>query len=137
MLVFDRKRLWMSSLLRIASGKENAHDAGHERRGNRRMVERDPEKFLSALIDAFRNRQEADTSLKPQYMFFCASMSAVPVRLTALDSLAEQFPRASMNANTDLSKRREQNQILFDFFSNALASFQSFCCGSYFVGRGT
>jgi hypothetical protein len=84
------------------------------------MVERDPEKFLSALIDAFRNRQEADTSLKPQYMFFCASMSAVPVRLTALDSLAEQFPRASMNANTDLSKRREQNQILFDFFSNAL-----------------
>lgn len=39
-----------------------------------------------------------------------------------------------MNANTDLSKRREQNQILFDFFSNALASFESFCCGSYFVG---
>lgn len=98
------------------------------------MVERDPEKFLSDLIDEFRDRQEADPSLKPQYLFFCASMSAVAVRLTALDALAADFPRASKNANTDLSKRREQNQILFDFFSNAWASFESFCCGSYFVG---
>jgi hypothetical protein len=98
------------------------------------MVERDPEKFLAALIDAFRNRQEADTSLKPQYMFFCASMSAVSLRLTALDSLAERFPQACVGANTDLSKRREQNQILFDFFSNTLASIESFWCGSYFVG---
>ena len=89
------------------------------------MVERDPDKFMLDLVDAFRNRQESDASLKPQYMFFCASMSAVPVRLIALDSLAEQFPRASINANTDLSKRREQNQILFDFFSNALASFEA------------
>jgi hypothetical protein len=76
------------------------------------MVERDPEKFLAALIDAFRNRQEADTSLKPQYMFFCASMSAVPVRLTALDSLAEQFPRNSEREKAvaeDLANAKEMS----------------------------
>ena len=98
------------------------------------MVERDPDKFMSALVDAFRTRQESDPSLKPQYMFFCASMSAVSLRLIALDALAEKFPQACVGANTDLGKRQEQNQILFDFFSNALASFESFCCGSYFVG---
>jgi hypothetical protein len=92
------------------------------------------DKFMSALGATLHKRQEADTSLKPQYMFFYASMSAVAVRLTALDSLAEKFPKACVGANTDLGKRREQNQILFDFFSNALASFESFCCGSYFVG---
>ena len=39
-----------------------------------------------------------------------------------------------MNANVDLAKRQEQHQILFDFFSNASAVAESFCCGSYFVG---
>jgi hypothetical protein len=29
---------------------------------------------------------------------------------------------------------QEQNQILFDFFSNAWAAVESFCCGSYFIG---
>jgi hypothetical protein len=98
------------------------------------VVERDPEKFLSSLTDAFRKRQDADQSLKAQYMYFSASMRAVPIRIAAIDSLAAKFPDASTNADTDLGKRQEQNQILFDFFSNALASIESFCCGSYFVG---
>lgn len=99
------------------------------------MVERDPEKFLSGLIDAFRNRLETESSLKPQYLAFSAAMSAVPLRLSALDRLAAKFPEASINANTDLGKRQEQNQILFDFFTNALAAIESFCFGSYFVGE--
>jgi hypothetical protein len=71
------------------------------------MVERDSEKFLSSLNEAFRIRQEANASLKAQYMFFFASMSAVSLRLTALDSLAAKFPEASINVATDLSKRQE------------------------------
>jgi hypothetical protein len=103
-------------------------------RGHRSMAGRDPEKFLTALTDAFRSQQDADQSLKAQFLYFSMSMSAVPIRLTALDALAAKFPQASINANTDLGKRQEQNQILFDFFSNAFASIESFCCGSYFVG---
>lgn len=98
------------------------------------MVERDPDKFLSSLVVAIRNRMEADDSLKPQYHLYSASISAVSLRLSALDSLAAKFEEASINVNTNLEKRKEQDQILFDFFSNASASFESFCSGSYFVG---
>jgi hypothetical protein len=98
------------------------------------MVDRDPEKFLSTLSAALHKRLEGDASIKPQWMFFSTSKSAVSLRLSALDSLAEKFPQACVGANTDLGKRREQDQILFDFFANALASFESFCCASYFVG---
>ncbi len=98
------------------------------------MIERDPEKFLSALRDALHKRLDADRFLKPQDLLFAASMSAVPVRLSALDSLAAKFLDASVNSSTDLNKRQEQNQILFDFFSNAVGLFESFYCGSYFVG---
>jgi hypothetical protein len=33
-----------------------------------------------------------------------------------------------------LGKHQEQHQLLFDFFSNAWASVESFCCGSYLIG---
>jgi hypothetical protein len=80
------------------------------------MVERDPEKFLTALTNAFGSRQDADQSLKAQFLYFLMSMSAVPIRLTALDVLATKFQQASINAKSDLGKQQQQNQILFDFF---------------------
>jgi hypothetical protein len=103
-------------------------------RTHRSMVERDPEKFLTALTAAFSSRQDADRSLMAQLLYFLMSKNAVPIRLTALDVLAAKFQDASINAKIDLGKQQQQNQILFDFFSNALASIESFCCGSYFVG---
>lgn len=98
------------------------------------LVERDPYKFLAGLVGAFQNRLNTDSSLKPRFHFFSASMEAVSVRFSALDRLAAAFPSACVNANVNLVKRQEQHQLLFDFFSNAWASVESFCCGSYFVG---
>jgi hypothetical protein len=98
------------------------------------MVDRDPENFLSALTNAFHRRFEAEPSLKPQFLFYSASMRAVSIRLGALDALSSSFPEASKNAGINQRKRWQQDQILFDFFSNASAAFESFCCGSYFLG---
>lgn len=98
------------------------------------MIDRDPFKFLASLTDAFRKRLDADSALKPQFHYFAASMEAVSVRFSALDTLAAAFPNACVNANLDLKKRQEQHQILFDFFSNAWAAAESFYFGSYFVG---
>jgi len=98
------------------------------------MTERNPHKFLASLTDAFRKRLDVDPTVKPQFHYFTASMEAVSVRFSALDRLAAEFPIASVNTNEDLGKRQERNQILFDFFSNASAVVESFCCGSYFIG---
>jgi len=98
------------------------------------MTERDPDKFLASLTDAFRKRLEMDSTVKSQFHYFEASKEAVSVRLCALDRLAAQCPISSQNTNVDLGKRQERNQVLFDFFSNASAVIESFCCGSYFVG---
>jgi hypothetical protein len=98
------------------------------------LVDRDPDKFLAALARAFQNRVNTNRSLLPQSQYFFASMAAVSVRFSALDRLAAAFPIACVNADVDLVKRQEQHQILFDFFSNARASVESFCCGSYFIG---
>jgi hypothetical protein len=98
------------------------------------VTNRDPSKFLAVLTDALNRRLAADATIKPQYHFFVASMEAVSVRFSALDRLAAEFPKACINANVDLGKRQEQHQILFDFFSNAWALVESFCCGTYFIG---
>jgi hypothetical protein len=98
------------------------------------MTDRDPYKFLASLTEAFNRRQATDSTLTPQFHYFRASMEAVSVRFSALDRLAAAFPSACVNVNTDLGKRQEQHQLLFDFFSNAWASVESFCCGSYFIG---
>src|SRR5262249_25723807 len=90
--------------------------------------------FLTSLTDAFHKRLASDPTVKPQYHYFVASMEAISIRFLALDRLAAEFPKACVNDNVDLGKRREQNQILFDFFSNAWAAVESFCCGSYFIG---
>jgi hypothetical protein len=98
------------------------------------VIDRDPSKFLVALTDAFNRRLVADAAVKPQFDYFSASMEAVSARFSALDRLAAEFPSACLNVNIDLAKRRQQDQILFDFFSNAWAAVESFCFGSYFVG---
>ena len=98
------------------------------------LIDRDPYKFLAGLVGAFQNRLNTDPSVKPQLHFFAAAMEAVSVRFSALDRWAAAFPSACVNANVDLGKRQEQHQILFDFFCNAWASVESFCCGGYFIG---
>jgi hypothetical protein len=97
------------------------------------VIERDPYRFLSSLTDAFRKRLEADSAVKPQFHFYVASMEAVSVRFSALDRLAAEFPKACVNTSLDLGERREQHQILFDFFSNAWAAVESFSrrCGEF------
>lgn len=98
------------------------------------MIDRDPYKLPSSLTDAFRKRLDADSTVKPQFHYFSASMEAVSARFSALDRLAVDFPNACLNVNVDRVKRQQQQQILFDFFSNAWAAAESFCFGSYFVG---
>jgi hypothetical protein len=98
------------------------------------LIERDPYKFLAGLAGAFQNRVNANRSILPQSQYFFASRTAVSTRFSALDRLAAEFPKACVDVNQDLGKHQEQHQLLFDFFSNAWASVESFCCGSYFIG---
>jgi hypothetical protein len=103
------------------------------------MIERDPEAFLSSLYHALDRRPQADPSLLPAILSFYAAKSAVSMRMNAIDGLAAKFEELVNypNRGAELVARLPiENQVLFDFFGNALSALESFCLSSYYVGVG-
>jgi hypothetical protein len=97
------------------------------------MLTRDPEMFLKSLSDAFIDHTAEPSIPRRNAHFFSAAKRAVIARLKALDRIILQFASLSKEPLT-LERTFEEDQLLYDFFANALSAIESFCFGAYFLG---
>jgi hypothetical protein len=97
------------------------------------MLTRDPEMFLKSLSEAFYDHTtEASIPRRNAHFFYGAKHAAI-ARLMALDRIIPQFESLSKKAHT-CERIFEEDQLLYDFFANALSAVESFCFGAYFLG---
>jgi hypothetical protein len=97
------------------------------------MLTRDPEIFLKSLSDAFIDRTTEPSIPRRNAQFFSAAKRAVIARLKALDRIVPQFEGFSKDPHS-VQRNSEEDQLLYDFFANALSAIESFCFGAYFLG---
>lgn len=103
------------------------------------MLTRDPDAFLFSLKEAFGRRQEKDKLLLPAILCFFLANKATILRMKAVDELADKFEKFANQPNRSqqqVNRLPEEDQLLFDFFSNGLSALESFIFGSYYLGVG-
>lgn len=99
------------------------------------MLTRDPETFIKSVSDKFFDYTTEPSILRRNAHFFSAAKRAVIARLKALDRIIPQFESFSKEPHT-LERIFEEDQLLYDFFANALSAIESFYFGVYFLGTG-
>jgi hypothetical protein len=97
------------------------------------VLAREPYLFLNSLAAAFSDNTTPQTMPRRNAHFFYGAKFAAMSRLMALDRIIPKFESFS-NWPHNLERRFEEDQLLYEFFSNAYSLIDSFCFGAYFIG---